>query len=498
MAAIDVRLDLDSMLIVEKNESSADEPYLWVAFMKVDATTLNLTNMALSFVELHTPDGSHGNLGQASQGIDLGQTAIIPPAIGRFDTTLVTTGLPPGIGDALSFVAVAVMGLEEDASKNSAVAAGHQAMVTALQAALNQAIQTLSLPSGGQVANQVQPAVTKAMTDATVSGWSFFPISSLLDVGGVFDPDDFVGASFAGPFNFKQIHDAGSAGIPFIMPDLFVSESGNGKYRISGRVSRRPFVKFAGLFTPGQGSQQFVAGDEFNGFVSFWKQLANQHPPVDMLDFSTYLENGQRRFSGVFSPGKGGQQFVAGVDFNGIVKLWKDFGALKPPVDLLQCKTYMEGGGRKYAALFGPGQGGQHFVSGDDFPTFVALWKQLGAQHPPVDLISLDAFNDGPVLRFVGVFSPGKGGQHFVAGDDFNTFVKLWSDLGKQHPPVDMTDFTYWIDNNVAKFAGVFSPGAGGQHFVAGDDFDGFVALWSQLGAAHPPVDLRRLVVLEA
>jgi hypothetical protein len=444
MSAIDVRLELDTLLVVEKNESSADEPYLWVVYLQVDGTTLNLANLSASFVALNAPAGSHGNLGAASDGMELDEQAAIPAAIGRFDTTLVTNGLPQGIGETISFVAVAVVGLEEDGTSDSAAEAGHQAMINTMQTELNKAIKAGMPPDPSTITDQVQDAVKAAIKDASISVLSFLPISSLFDIAGIFDPDDFVGSAFAGPFTYQQIRNAGAAGIPFMF-DLSEENSNNGNYRIAGRVRRLPFVAFAGLFDTGKGGQHFVLENDFSSFAKLWNNLGQQNPPVDMIDFDTYEEKGQRKFTGVFGPGKGGQDFVAGNDFATFSKHWTDLGKKNPPVDLIRVRTYVEGGQRKFAGLFGPGKGNQAFVAGDDFSTFVALWEKLGKQNPPADLIRIDSFQDGGQRRFVGVFGPGKGGQQLVANEDFTTFEKPWEDLGKQIPPLDMTDFTTWV-----------------------------------------------------
>ena len=237
MSSIDVRLDLSTLLVVEKNESSADEPYLWVVYLKVDGTTLNLANLSSSFVALNAPAGSHGDLGAASDGMNLGDQANIPKAIGRFDTTLRTDGLPQEIGEDLSFVAVAVVALEEDDTKDFAAEAGHQAMISTMQTELNKAIRAGMAPDPNAIGGKVQDAVHSAIKNASVSVLSFLPVSSLFDIGGIIDPDDFVGSAFVGPFTFQQLRDAGAAGLPFTF-DLTSTDNPQGLYRITGRARR--------------------------------------------------------------------------------------------------------------------------------------------------------------------------------------------------------------------------------------------------------------------
>jgi hypothetical protein len=105
-----------------------------------------------------------------------------------------------------------------------------------------------------------------------------------------------------------------------------------------------------------------------------------------MVDFETYVEGGERKFAGLFSPGKGGQSWVAGLGFQQFVDLWGTLGKQSPPVDMVDFETYVEGGERKFAGLFSPGKGGQSWVAGLEFQPFVDLWGQLGHQQPPVDM----------------------------------------------------------------------------------------------------------------
>ena len=55
-----------------------------------------------------------------------------------------------------------------------------------------------------------------------------------------------------------------------------------------------------------------------------------------MVDFDTYVEGGKRKFAGLFSPGKAGQAFLWGLDFDGLVDEWIERGSQTPPADLLK------------------------------------------------------------------------------------------------------------------------------------------------------------------
>jgi hypothetical protein len=145
-----------------------------------------------------------------------------------------------------------------------------------------------------------------------------------------------------------------------------------------------------------------------------------------MLAFDTYLEGARRRFAGLFGPGQGGQQFVAGLEFQPFVDKWVELGSKTPKKDMLAFDTYLDGTRRRFAGLFGPGQGGQQFVAGLAFQPFVDKWVQLGSMTPKKDLLAYRAYLEGGKLHFAGLFGPGNGGQEFLAKLDFDALVSHW------------------------------------------------------------------------
>jgi hypothetical protein len=495
-ASIGVRLDLEKLKVVAKNESSADEPFLWVVYIKVDGSTVTISDLAHSSATVHAPSGSHGDLGSASDDMEKGESVNIPDAIGRWDTPLSTiNGLPDSLANDLSLVSVLVVAVEEDGTKDSAAEEGRKALVKTLKSELNKAIQAGVKPNIAQLGEQAKNAVVDAVKSASVSAFSFMPISSLLDIGGIVDPDDFVGWGLAGPFTLGEIKTAGSNGKSFALT-LTGKDASEGKYEVTGRVRRTDNPStFSGVFSPGKGGQHFVAGLDFQGLVDFWGKLGKQNPPVDMIDVETYVENGQRKYAGVFSPGKGGQHFVSGMDFQSFVDLWTKLGKQNPPVDLIDMEVYVENGQAKFAGIFSPGKGGQYLIAGVEFQPFVDFWLKVGKENPPADLVAVETYIEGGKRKYAGVFSPGKGGQHFVSGMDFQSFVDLWTKLGKQNPPVDMIDVETYVENGQTKYAGVFSPGKGGQYFVAGVEFQPYVDFWVKVGKGNPPADMIGLSV---
>ena len=133
-------------------------------------------------------------------------------------------------------------------------------------------------------------------------------------------------------------------------------------------------LTFSALFSPVSKVASFLSGMNFSEFTAAWADLGNTHPTQDMLTFHTYVEGGQRRFTGLFVPGKGGQAFVAGLDFTAFVKEWDKQG--KAHNDMIAFRSYPEAGGIRFAGLFRPGSGGQRFISGVSFDDVVAEWRK--------------------------------------------------------------------------------------------------------------------------
>ena len=231
-------------------------------------------------------------------------------------------------------------------------------------------------------------------------------------------------------------------------------------------------LTFSALFSPVSKTASFLSGMSFSEFTAAWADLGNTSPTQDMLTFHAYVEGGQRRFTGLFIPGKGGQAFVAGLDFTEFVKEWAKQG--KANNDMIAFDTYLEGGKRKFAGLFGAGKGGQAFVAGLDFTGFVKEWAKQGKANN--DMIAFDTYPEGGKRKFAGLFGPGKGGQAFVAGLDFTEFVKEWAKQGKANN--DMIAFRSYPEAGGIRFAGLFRPGSGGQRFISGVSFDDVVAEW--------------------
>lgn len=133
------------------NPNLPPNPYLWTVFFKIDGETAfvdvvdgNHKKLQGTATVVGTP-GNHGNLLRADVGA--GEVISIPYTLGFFRTLLTPISLRiPDLGSLPGIVpgivgCIAIL-MEEDGTPNSAIAAGHNILNTAVQTCLNDIIPT--------------------------------------------------------------------------------------------------------------------------------------------------------------------------------------------------------------------------------------------------------------------------------------------------------------------------------------------------------------------
>lgn len=139
-----VRIDLERIICHDEGDGiGSAEPYLWVAFFKVDGTTVSVTpafTLGGEATVEFTP-GSHGNL--PNHDVDPGEEIQIPPALGEWSTRLepILFQQIQGIDVGGAAGAVVVL-MEEDNVTDAGAEAGHQAFNAAFRDAINQIVAT--------------------------------------------------------------------------------------------------------------------------------------------------------------------------------------------------------------------------------------------------------------------------------------------------------------------------------------------------------------------
>ncbi len=106
-ASMPVTLQLTKFICHNADEdsffSNGDEPYLFVAAIYADGTTIQLGNLANATVRIQSPSKTHDNLGH--NGVHAGNSFAIPSSTGHFSRSILPIGgLPESIGKSKSMV----------------------------------------------------------------------------------------------------------------------------------------------------------------------------------------------------------------------------------------------------------------------------------------------------------------------------------------------------------------------------------------------------------
>jgi hypothetical protein len=200
--------------------------YLWSVFFKIDGNTAQIVPTGLTSGSLHgtatvvsTP-GDQGDLPggvQATFGVN--ETTPIPSSLGDYSTTLAPFPVAGVSGLTYGGMSVGWLGilLYQNNTPADDVAAGHQALNSAVLQALNSVIPTVTSPAAltparlAGFANQIQAQVTAAIANA-LSIWNKLGI--LLNDEY---PDVFVGNAVQ-LFNSTQLQSSPPQGITINAP----------------------------------------------------------------------------------------------------------------------------------------------------------------------------------------------------------------------------------------------------------------------------------------
>lgn len=183
---LNVQFDLERIECHDEGDGWGDaEPYLWTVFFKVDGDTVSLGDDLFlhGTATVTTTPGSHGNLGNTDVGG--GDTLIVPSAIGEHTTRLRPIPVPDwvrqlGVEDVGGVVGVATVLMEEDWVSDGGAEAGHAALNTFVQQAIDTLIPTLGV-TNPDVDDEEIAALTAGAADriadaiaAAQSGWDNF------------------------------------------------------------------------------------------------------------------------------------------------------------------------------------------------------------------------------------------------------------------------------------------------------------------------------------
>lgn len=253
-------VDLKRLYIGNDNEGSGDEPYLIVALVYADGTTINPLALSSSTVRVDSPTKTHGNVPDHDKnGDDLEDTSVanIPSGTGHFEGTIKPIGLDlvanmedadGHIGQAMmdgTAVYVVVIAMEEDASETDAVDAARTAAINGLKTKANGIVQKIKLTDlmdgnvpefdPGVIQEQLkEKALSAAKNETMISGW-WTPALAPIYLDDLVDPDDYVGYGMR-RFTFGELLAAAPSGIDF---EVSMASGEEGSYTVRGTIRRK-------------------------------------------------------------------------------------------------------------------------------------------------------------------------------------------------------------------------------------------------------------------
>lgn len=294
MLTIDAAIRLSKFQIVRKNESSQDEPFLWILGVKFDSVTAGnvLQFPEKAKLEFHVPPGRHNNLGSAAENADNKKPIDIPDELGVWRTSLQFDPALPVPAHPVAFapictLAIVVAGLEEDGTTDTHAIEAHRRVMVFVRSTLTaevhallvEAVQAIRngqpLPTGDDIQDRLRDTVTEAAIRSVINGLRDDVLPGAI-IGGIFnfislfgslaeaDADELVGqriAFYSMPElianamdgqeiqfelnrdqNLVDLLEAGIAQIPANIRDRVrdrgLMRSKEGHYRVTGRTRR--------------------------------------------------------------------------------------------------------------------------------------------------------------------------------------------------------------------------------------------------------------------
>ena len=241
MAHISVHVSLDQFSIVQDNEGSLDEPYIWPIFIRLDGRILN-EPQGSAVLPMFAPKTGHGNIHHVNDRV--------ADAISfTWESDLEPGGMAvnPAIWRAGCFVIVAIAFLEQDASTDSDALASHDAAMAELQKQGNKALQKalvlMNYPSNLTIDEDAMKLAImlrmfpKKFGETLAEG--FLPFASIvlnfINIASLADPDDYVGEGYSDKYHLGKLIGYNPHGFDF---QIDSDNQGAGKYRVNGTIRR--------------------------------------------------------------------------------------------------------------------------------------------------------------------------------------------------------------------------------------------------------------------
>lgn len=196
--------------------------------------------------------------------------------------------------------------------------------------------------------------------------------------------------------------------------------------------------RYAALWRVGSGNGALHSAP-FTPFVETWRQLkANQ----DLIDVEVFRAGGQRRYLGVYrhkAPGATGDGgLLLGLDWKGLNDARSRFASAAYLADL---ETYVENGKRKYVGVWRVGSGGDALIRTTSAKVFNAEKKKLDKT---LQLIDFERYlTPGGKVGLIGIWRPAPGpGRGLYRGLPLTDFVDKWQQAQPNRTLIDLEEYS--------------------------------------------------------
>jgi hypothetical protein len=151
-------IKLETLECIAADDTDGDEPYLWIAFFKIDGSTIKQNGRTLmGEAECRFISGRHNILGRAKNSVLSGACIPIPTALGEWTTDLqpISIDLITQMVPISGLIGSVVVVLAEDAAANDG-SAEHLALSSFIQDRTNTFISEIDVFEVKEQANRIK------------------------------------------------------------------------------------------------------------------------------------------------------------------------------------------------------------------------------------------------------------------------------------------------------------------------------------------------------
>ena len=179
-------------------------------------------------------------------------------------------------------------------------------------------------------------------------------------------------------------------------------------------------VKWAGVCRAGDWANRFIAGLNFNDFAQQTQQLFDQQG-LRLIDVETYVEGGQLKWAGVYRSGNWASRFTAGQSQAAFLQQTQQLFD-QQGLRLADAMTYVENGQRKWAGIYRSGDWAHRFLVGFSQGAFVTQTQQLFDQQG-LRMTSMITYIEGGQRKWAGIYRSGNEAHRFILERNLNRFA---------------------------------------------------------------------------